>query len=189
MYAQIKKIKENKTDLPDSHSKTIQRAATVTVRNNINNYDSGWIQAETRSTGVENGPRAEAQAVAAIAGGTWIGGHMVNDRLGGSGGFSNIVPITSSMNNRHHTIENAAQARVGNGGGAYEVRYYMNILHRNNYRLTGGTVNNLADQFQQRYEWRTKEVPARGTARRGTPYQAPGPITRVDGSILNMTVP
>lgn len=212
MYAQVGKRKENKSravansvaqkkrgvkqDLgfvdnrvPVSHNiETIQRIKTVTVTNTINNYDSGWVQSETLSQGVEAGPRAEAQAVAKIAGGSWVGGHMVNDRLGGSGGFSNIVPITSSMNNKHHTIENDAQKKVGNGGTPYEVRYYMAILHRDDYTFTpsGDKVNNLADQFQQSYEWRTKEVQAGGSSGRPRPYQAPGPITRVNGAVLDM---
>ncbi|MBW3530697.1 hypothetical protein [Shewanella sp. NKUCC06_TVS] len=167
----------------------IQRVTSVNVTNTSNNYDSGWLQAETQSTGVDAGPRAEAQAVAGIAGGTWVGGHMVNDRLGGGGGFDNIHPITAAMNNQHHTIENAAQNKVGNGGTAYEVRYYMNILHRDDYTFTpsGDTVNNLADKFQQHYDYRTKEVPAGGTSSRPVLYQAASPITRVDGKVLQWT--
>lgn len=168
----------------------IQRVQTVTITNNVDNYDSGWLQAETQRRGVESGPRAEAQTVANIVGGTWVGGHMVNDALGGGGGFSNIVPITSSMNNQHHTIENAAQNIVGNIGSAYEVRYYMNILNRTNYIVTPNNdrINNLPDQFQQRYTFRTKEVQAGGTTSRPIAYQAPGPITTVTGSVLNMHV-
>jgi hypothetical protein len=179
----------NVNGMPMNHNAgIIQRVATVNVTNTTDNYDSGWIQAETLSTGVDSGPRAEAQAVANIAGGTWVGGHMVNDCLGGHGGFGNIVPITAAMNNRHHTIENAAQNIVGNGGTAYEVRYYMNILHRDDYTFTpsGDKVNNLADRFQQSYKWRTKEVQAGGTTSRPIAYQAPGAITTVNGQVLDM---
>ncbi len=168
----------------------IQRVATVNVTNTTDNYDSGWIQAETQSTGVDSGPRDEAQAVQNIAGGSWVGGHMVNDRLGGTGGFGNIVPITASMNTQHHTIENAAQQKVGNGGTAYEVRYYMNILRRTDYTITPNNdkVNNLPDRFQQSYDYRTKAVPAGGTASRPRPYQAAGPTTTVSGQNLDMVV-
>lgn len=131
--------------------------ATVTVRNNTNNYSSGWVTAETQSTGVNTGPRDEAQRVAAIAGGTWVGGHMVNDRLGGTGGYSNIVPITSSMNSRHHTIENGAQQKVGGGLGPYQVRYNMDILARNDFDFGGGNyINNLPITFQQNYDYQLK---------------------------------
>ena len=179
----------NVKGVPVNHNAgVIQRVTTVTVTNTTNDYDSGWVQAETQSTGVEDEPRAEAQAVAAIAGGSWVGGHMVNDRLGGTGGFENIVPIESSMNNKHHTIENAAQAVVENGGTPYEVRYYMNILRREDYEFqpSGDKVKNLPNRFQQSYEWRTKEVPAGGTASRPIAYQAPGPRTKVEGDVLNM---
>jgi len=168
----------------------IQRVQTMTIANTVDNYDSGWVQAETQSTGVGPGPRLEAQRVAQIAGGSWIGGHMVNDRLGGGGGFGNIVPITSSMNNQHHPMENAAQNIVGNQGTNYEVRYYMDILNRTDYTFTptNDVVNNLPDQFQQHYSYRTKEVQAGGTIGRPRPYQAPGPITTVAGAVLNMNL-
>lgn len=169
-------------------TRTIQ-LVTVNVRNNINNYDSGWLDAQTQSTGVDPGPQAEAQRVANIAGGTWVGGHMVNDRLGGSGGFNNIVPITSAMNNQHHTIENAAQNVVGNGGTPYEVRYYMSILQRSNYLWPNGDrVNNLADSFQQSYSYRTRAVSAGGTQNRPIPAQPAGLIHTVNGQVLDMNV-
>ncbi|MDG0803407.1 hypothetical protein [Pectobacterium polaris] len=168
----------------------IQRVQTMTITNTVDNYDSGWLQAETQSTGVGPGPRLEAQTVAQIAGGYWIGGHMVNDRLGGGGGFGNIVPITSSMNNQHHTMENAAQNIVGNQGTDYEVRYYMSILNRSNYIFTpnNDVVNNLPDQFQQHYSYRTKEVQAGGTISRPRAYQPPGPETTIAGKVLNMNL-
>lgn len=165
----------------------IQRVNIVNVTNRNNNYDSGWVQAETRSTGVDDEPQREAQEVKGIAGGSWVGGHMVNDRLGGTGGFNNIVPITSSMNTKHHTIENAAQRIVGNGGTDYEVRYYMKILNRTNYTFTPkmDKVNNLPDKFQQSYNYRTKAVNAGGTRSRPILYQPPGKITKVTGKALN----
>lgn len=168
----------------------IQRA-TVTVRNQTDDYNSGWVQAETQSTGVEAGPQSEAQRVQAIAGGEWLGGHMVNDRLGGGGGYANIVPITASMNNQHHTIENQAQQIVGNLGTRNEVRYRMNILRRTNHVFGENNehqVNNLANRFQQHYDYRTKEVQAGGTQSRPIPYQAPGNITSVNGEVLDMDV-
>lgn len=179
--------RENRAGMLYHNAGVIQRVTTITVKNTTDNYSSGWIQAETQSTGVEDEPRKEAKAVQAIAGGTWVGGHMVNDRLGGTGGFENIVPITASMNNRHHTIENAAQNMVGNGGTPYEVNYHMQILHRDDYTFTPSRdkVNNLPDKFQQSYDWRTKEVKAGGTINRPIPYRASGPITNVKGKVLD----
>lgn len=156
---------------------------TMTVRNKTQAYSSGWVQAETQSTGVEDGPQDEAQSVAKIAGGSWVGGHMVNDRLGGGGGFDNIVPITSSMNNNHHPIENAAQEKVREG---YEVRYRMYILKRQNCTFGKDSVNNLATEFQQHYDYRTKEVKAGGTRSRPIAHQPPGDVTTVDGKKLEM---
>ena len=119
----------NLNGMPMNNNSGIIQLVSMTVTNTTANYDSGWMQAETQSTGVSSGPQKEAQDVAVIAGGSWIGGHMVNDRLGGSGGYSNIVPITAAMNNKHHTIENAAQKIVSNGETDYEVKYQMNILN------------------------------------------------------------
>lgn len=129
----------------------------VTVKNKTDNYSSGWVQSESQSTGVDDGPKAEAQKVADIAGGNWIGGHMVNDRLGGMGGYNNIVPITSSMNGRHKTIENAARNKVGNGLGPYEARYNMNILDRRDFNFNNGDkIINQPIEFEQSYDYRLK---------------------------------
>jgi hypothetical protein len=163
----------------------IQRV-TVDVTNETDEYSSGWLQAETASTGVDAEPQKEAQDVAKIIGGTWVGGHMVNDRLGGLGDFDNIVPITSSMNNQHHTTENAAQKIVGDNGTDSEVQYRMNILTRRNVTAGENEVNNLAVKFQQHYDYRTKEVKAGGTKGRPILAQEAGQITVVDGEVLVM---
>lgn len=190
--ASIQMLRSNSNDITGGNANGggtgVLQLRTVTVRNTTDDYSSGWVQAETQSTGVEPGPQAEAQRVAEIIGGSWVGGHMVNDRLGGGGGFGNIVPITSTMNNEHHTIENAAQQIVGANGSDYEVKYRMNILARNDYTIGNDEVKNLADQFQQHYDYRTKEVQAGGTQSRPIPYQAAGDITSVDGSVLTMDV-
>ncbi len=158
-----------------ANTETIQ-LAKVTVKNNTNSYSSGWQQNESLSTGVDSGPQAEAQKVAAIAGGTWVGGQMVNDRLGGTGGFSNIVPITSSMNTKHHTIENQAQNKVGGGFGPYEVNYHMNILARKDFDFgSGNEINNLPYKFQQSYDARDKKTK--------------GGATTVTGAVLDMFDP
>lgn len=153
------------------NNKTMQ-LAKVTVRNQTDSYTSGWLQAETQSTGVESGPQNEAARVEAIAGGTWVGGHMVNDRMGGTGGYSNIVPITSSMNGRHKTIENAARNKIGNGLGNYIARYHMNILDRKDFRFhNGDEIANLPVEFQQSYDYRLKNG---------------GPVSSFTGQKLNM---
>jgi hypothetical protein len=147
--------------------------AKVTVRNQTDNYTSGWVQSETQSTGVDDGPKAEAQKVAGIAGGTWYGGHMVNDRLGGTGGYSNIVPVTSSMNGKHKTIENASRNKVGNGLGSYEARYNMDILERKDFNFSNGDqIVNQPVEFKQSYDYRLKT--------------GLGGITTVNGEKLNM---
>ncbi len=181
-------LRKNEGIIQNSSNGVVQRVNKVTVKNTTDDYCSGWVQCETRSTGVDSGPQQEAQDVAAIAGGSWVGGHMVNDRLGGTGGFENIVPITSSMNNRHHPVENAAQEKVGDGSGPYEVKYYMKILHRDDYTFlpSKDQVFNLPDKFLQYFEWRTKEVPAGGTNSRPRPYKAPGPISMVVGKTLDL---
>ena len=159
----------------------IVQRKTLTVRNTIDNYDSDWQQGESQATGVEPGPRQEAQKVQEMCGGTWVGGHMVNDMLGGHGGYANIVPITSGMNGQHRTVENAAKNQFHRFGGPWEVRYYMQILNRANYDITDGVggptihrINNLADQFQQSYEFRRR---ASGSQPQG-PIQGPhtGPV-------------
>lgn len=163
---------EYPTQLIQANTGTIQ-LKTVTVKNKINNYSSGWQQNESLSTGVDSGPQAEAQKVASIAGGNWVGGHMVNDRLGGTGGFSNIVPITSSMNGKHHTIENQAQNKVGGGLGPYEVNYHMNILARKDFDFGGkDEIKNMPYRFQQSYDWRDKKKKT--------------PVTTVTGVALDM---
>lgn len=156
--------------IPDN-AEAIQ-LAKVTVRNQTDSYTSGWVQAETQSTGVDTGPQAEAQRVQDIAGGTWVGGHMVNDRLGGTGGYDNIVPITSSMNGKHKTIENAARNKVGIGLGLYEAKYNMGILDRDDFNFTNGDeIINLPVKFEQSYDYRLKTG---------------GAITSVQGEKLSM---
>lgn len=162
---------EYATQRRQDNVETIQ-LKTVTVRNKKDSYNSGWQQRESLSSGVDNGPQGEAARVESIAGGTWVGGHMVNDRLGGTGGFSNIVPITSSMNARHRKIENQAQNKVGGGFGPYEVKYYMNILKRKDFKFgNNDVINNLPIEFKQSYDYKKKKG---------------GPTTSVQGQQLNM---
>lgn len=121
---------------------------TMTVRNKTDVYTSGMINQVSLPRGVDAGPQKEAQKVAGFLGGSWVGGHMVNDQLGGSGGFSNIVPITSSMNGKHKTIENRANNELSNGHGT-TVEYKMNI-NRRETRINGlKTVKNLPVEFKQ----------------------------------------
>jgi hypothetical protein len=123
---------------------------TMIVRNKIKNYSSGRINSLYRSTGVEPAPRKEAQKVALLLGGSWVGGHMINDQLGGGGGFKNIVPITSSMNGLHRTMENRANDILSAGNGAV-IEYKMNILKRATveHKAMSNTVKNVPIEFQQ----------------------------------------
>lgn len=121
---------------------------TLTVRNGVDNYSSGLISTIVPSTGVNAGPRKEAQKVATMLGGSWVGGHMVNDQLGGDGGYGNIVPITSSMNGMHKTIENLANNLLTAGHGT-SVEYKMDILRRATVKYSHKTVKNLPVEFQQ----------------------------------------
>lgn len=120
----------------------------MTVRNKKDSYTSGVIKSLFRSTGVNDGPRKEAQKVAKFLGGTWVGGHMINDQLGGLGDFTNIVPITSSMNARHKTIENQANHSLSKKDGT-SIEYKMNIKQRNTVTIGGNTVQELPIKFQQ----------------------------------------
>lgn len=124
---------------------------TMTVRNKKDNYTSGVITELSRSTGVNAGPRNEAQKVASFLGGTWVGGHMVNDQLGGTGDFSNIVPITASMNGKHKFIENRANNYLSRRNGT-SIEYKMTINEREDRTNGEMTVKNLPVEFQQTLE-------------------------------------
>jgi len=141
-------VKKNKIK-PKIKKKVLPaKKQTMTVRNKTDAYTSGRINQVTRATGVDAGPQKEAQKVAKFLGGSWVGGHMVNDQLGGTGGFSNIVPITSSMNGQHKTIENRANNELNRRNGT-EVEYQMNI-NRRETRVHGlSTVKNLPVEFEQ----------------------------------------
>ncbi len=122
----------------------------MTVRNKEDEYTSGLINQITLPQGVQPGPRGEAQRVANILGGSWVGGHMVNDQLGGTGGYKNIVPITSSMNGLHKSIENKANNYLTAGNGT-QIEYKMKILKRASvkYIPSDSIVKNLPVEFQQ----------------------------------------
>jgi len=145
---------------------------TMTVRNKKDKYTSGLINGLSRATGVESGPRAEAQKVKKFLGGSWIGGHMVNDQLGGSGSFKNIVPITSSMNGLHKSVENQANNLLSAGHGT-QIEYKMKILKRATVKNALKTVKNLPIEFQQ-----TLHV-----------YPVGSPMYTIDGYILEETNP
>ncbi|PXY42405.1 hypothetical protein DMB65_04030 [Flavobacterium cheongpyeongense] len=145
---------------------------TMTVRNKKDKYTSGLINSLSRATGVEAGPRAEAQKVKKFLGGSWIGGHMVNDQLGGSGGYKNIVPITSSMNGLHKSIENKANNLLSAGRGT-QIEYKMKILKRATVKNAVKTIKNLPIEFQQ-----TLNV-----------YPTGSPMYTINGYILEETNP
>lgn len=145
-----KKNKKKKHKAKKATKKTVKldKKQVMTVRNKTDQYSSGIINHVYMATGVNDGPRKEAQKVALFLGGSWVGGHMVNDQLGGTGDFANIVPITSSMNGKHKTIENRANNELSNGHGN-TVEYKMQI-NRRETRVNGSkTVKNLPVEFKQ----------------------------------------
>ncbi len=158
-----KKAPKHKIDL---------KKQTMTVRNKKDKYTSGLINGLSRATGVESGPRAEAQKVKKFLGGSWIGGHMVNDQLGGSGSFKNIVPITTSMNGLHKSVEKQANNLLSAGHGT-QIEYKMKILKRATVKNALKTVKNLPIEFQQ-----TLHV-----------YPVGSPMYTIDGYILEETNP
>lgn len=145
-----KKNKKKKHKIKKATKKTVKldKKQVMTVRNKTDHYSSGRIDQLYMATGVDDGPRKEAQKVALFLGGNWVGGHMVNDQLGGTGGFSNIVPITSSMNGKHKTIENRANNELARDNGT-EVEYEMNINRRETRVKGSKTVKNLPVEFEQ----------------------------------------
>lgn len=140
-----KKKKKSRTSPPSNDFKR----RVVTIRNKDNYFSSGIIDSTTLPRGVNAGPQAEAQKVQKILGGSWVGGHMVNDSLGGSGGFDNIVPITASMNGRHKTIENKANNLLNANKGT-EIEYEMNILKRTDVTFDNKTIKGLPVKFKQK---------------------------------------
>ncbi|MDR7211099.1 DUF4157 domain-containing protein [Flavobacterium piscis] len=145
----IQKVKAKKAKAKKAHGHKIDlKKQTMTVRNKKDSYTSGLINGLSQATGVEDGPRAEAQKVKKFFGGSWIGGHMVNDQLGGSGSFKNIVPITSSMNGLHKSVENQANNLLSAGNGT-QIEYKMKILKRATVKNAVKTVKNLPIEFKQ----------------------------------------
>ncbi|TFB32093.1 DUF4157 domain-containing protein [Pedobacter alluvionis] len=145
----IQKAKKPKAKAKKAHvHKNDLKKQTMTVRNKKDSYTSGLINGLTQATGVESGPRAEAQKVKNFLGGSWIGGHMVNDQLGGSGSFKNIVPITSAMNGLHKSVENKANNLLSVGKGT-QIEYKMKILKRATVKYAAKTVKNLPIKFEQ----------------------------------------
>jgi hypothetical protein len=145
----IQKVKSQKPKkVAKKAPKVDLKKQSMTVRNKKNSYTSGWISGLSRATGVEPGPIAEAQKVKRFLGGSWVGGHMVNDQLGGSGGFNNIVPITSSMNGLHRSIENKANSLLSAQNGT-EIQYKMKINKRATVKYGVKTVKELPIEFQQ----------------------------------------
>ena len=167
------KAKNGKTKVKKAHTPKIDlKKQTMTVRNKKDKYTSGLINGLSRATGVESGPRAEAKKIKKFLGGSWIGGHMVNDQLGGNGSFKNIVPITSSMNGLHKSVENQANNLLSAGHGT-QIEYKMKILKRATVKNAVKTVKNLPIEFKQ-----TLHV-----------YPVGSPIYTIDGYILEETNP
>lgn len=142
------KKKQKTKQKPKTKKAPSPKKQIMTVRNKIDDYTSGLINSLSLATGVEKGPRAEAQKVQSFFGGSWVGGHMVNDQLGGSGNFKNIVPITSSMNGLHRSVENKANNFLSAGHGT-RIEYKMQILKRATVTNGVKTVKNLPIEFKQ----------------------------------------
>lgn len=68
----------------------------------------------------------------------------------------------------------------------------MEILRRTNYDVSAPNspkndpINNLADQFQQTYQYRDKAIPAGGSSSRPRAHKLAGPVTIVKGEKLAM---
>ena len=158
--AQFTKLK--KPPQKAKKTKIHPKKPTLTVRNQINDYKSGWRDKLSLATGVNNGPRKEAKRLQYILGQPCIGGHMLNDQMGGKGGYDNIIPITKTMNRAHTAIENiitkkfspAFETKDPIHGKKLEYNYRMVVSERGRYETENGTVDNWPTTFTNSYEIR-----------------------------------
>lgn len=132
----------------------------LTVHNKQDSYETGWLNQFSRSTGVTDGPRKEAKKLGIILGISCIGGHMINDQMGGGGKFDNIIPITSSMNRKHTFIENRLKSifEAGNHKVNSEFQYKMVVSNRKDLKLARGRVLNWPITFVNSYKIRDKKT-------------------------------
>ena len=148
---------------PEKVKKTKKKfKTTLTVRNKNDSYETGWRDKLSRATGVDVGPKKEARGLQDILGQSCVGGHMLNDQMGGEGGYDNIIPITSSMNSRHKTIESKITSRFDSAQETIDLKhnkklvynYRMKVSNRISHPTENGTVHNWPTKFTNSYEIR-----------------------------------
>ena len=151
--------KTSKSKLLLHKEKNQKELKTLKVRNEIDSYETVWLDQLSLSTGVDVGPRGEAKKLEYILGKNCIGGHMINDQMGGDGGFKNIIPITSQMNKKHTRIEN----RITSSFSAVqedkerEFQYKMVVQNRISLNTARGKVYNWPIKFVNSYKIRNKK--------------------------------
>jgi hypothetical protein len=144
---------------PEKVKKTKKKfKTTLTVRNKNDSYETGWLDQLSRSTGVETGPREEAKKLGYILNTKCIGGHMINDQMGGGGGFDNIIPITVAMNRSHTEIENMITSRFSSTtkDSKLQFKYKMVVSERKSHDTDRGKVSNWPTKFVNSYKIRSK---------------------------------
>ena len=148
---------------PEKVKKTKKKfKTTLTVRNENDSYETGWRDKLSRATGVDVGPKKEARGLQYILGQSCVGGHMLNDQMGGEGGYDNIIPITKTMNSAHTAIENIITKKFSTAfetkdpihGKKLEYNYRMVVSERGSYETENGTVDNWPTTFTNSYEIR-----------------------------------
>lgn len=135
---------------------------TMKVKNTTDNYVSAWIDQLRIKQGVQAGPAAEAKKLEYIlgAGHDCVGGHMINDQMGGDGGYGNIIPITKEMNKWHTSIENMVTQNLSTALPSLtkEYRYSMRVSNRGSVSTVRGKVTNWPWRYDNMYEVRDKNT-------------------------------
>ena len=130
------------------------RKINLKVKNQKDTYETEWRNQLSRATGVEDGPRKEAAKLSEILGKKCIGGHMINDRMGGPGDFSNIIPITATMNSAHKKIENKITHHFSDAL-PHETDFYqykMVVSGRRFHKTDRGKVENWPTEYVNSYQ-------------------------------------